>query len=152
MSGPLSREPVRVAFDCFKADASRVSAAIHPTERHFHLHLVELQNSGSPDVSTLASFIALCSSAIGRPVQLQQALSGNNVLKRQGVATFRCNPLGKTGGDEEDRTPDLCIANAALSQLSYAPTNKKNSSSSGLAAMVPGLVLVLVRSAEILSP
>jgi ribosomal protein S18 acetylase RimI-like enzyme len=26
------------------------------------------------------------------------------------------------GGDEESRTPDLCIANAALSQLSYGPT------------------------------
>ena len=26
------------------------------------------------------------------------------------------------GGDEEDRTPDLRIANATLSQLSYAPT------------------------------
>ena len=25
------------------------------------------------------------------------------------------------GGDEGDRTPDLCIANAALSQLSYTP-------------------------------
>ena len=25
------------------------------------------------------------------------------------------------GGRGEDRTPDLCIANAALSQLSYAP-------------------------------
>ena len=25
------------------------------------------------------------------------------------------------GGAEEDRTPDLCIANAALSQLSYGP-------------------------------
>ena len=28
---------------------------------------------------------------------------------------------GKNGGAEEDRTPDLCIANAALSQLSYRP-------------------------------
>ena len=26
------------------------------------------------------------------------------------------------GGDEGDRTPDLSIANAALSQLSYIPT------------------------------
>jgi hypothetical protein len=26
-----------------------------------------------------------------------------------------------SGGEEEDRTPDLCIANAALSQLSYFP-------------------------------
>ena len=28
------------------------------------------------------------------------------------------------GGDEGDRTPDLGIANAALSQLSYIPTLK----------------------------
>ena len=28
---------------------------------------------------------------------------------------------GGDGGAEEDRTPDLCIANAALSQLSYGP-------------------------------
>jgi hypothetical protein len=27
----------------------------------------------------------------------------------------------ESGGAEEDRTPDLCIANAALSQLSYGP-------------------------------
>jgi hypothetical protein len=31
------------------------------------------------------------------------------------------------GGDEEDRTPDLRIANAALSQLSYVPTALKYS-------------------------
>lgn len=27
-----------------------------------------------------------------------------------------------SGGEEEDRTPDLRIANATLSQLSYPPT------------------------------
>ena len=31
------------------------------------------------------------------------------------------------GGDEEDRTPDLRIANAALSQLSYVPKVNKYS-------------------------
>ena len=30
------------------------------------------------------------------------------------------------GGAEEDRTPDLCIANAALSQLSYGPTQGRS--------------------------
>ena len=29
--------------------------------------------------------------------------------------------IWNNGGAEEDRTPDLCIANAALSQLSYSP-------------------------------
>ena len=36
-------------------------------------------------------------------------------------ATFCAGRLEKIGGAEEDRTPDLCIANAALSQLSYRP-------------------------------
>ena len=30
--------------------------------------------------------------------------------------------FGAGGGEEEDRTPDLRIANATLSQLSYPPT------------------------------
>ena len=34
--------------------------------------------------------------------------------------SIKTNRLG--GGDEEDRTPDLRIANATLSQLSYVPT------------------------------
>ena len=36
--------------------------------------------------------------------------------------------LEGSGGAEEDRTPDLCIANAALSQLSYGPTEAKYTS------------------------
>jgi hypothetical protein len=34
---------------------------------------------------------------------------------------FRCGALRVFGGAEEDRTPDLRIANATLSQLSYRP-------------------------------
>ena len=37
------------------------------------------------------------------------------------VRSDRCNDEMLFGGAEEDRTPDLCIANAALSQLSYGP-------------------------------
>jgi hypothetical protein len=32
---------------------------------------------------------------------------------------------GHNGGAEEDRTPDLRIANATLSQLSYRPENER---------------------------
>ena len=35
---------------------------------------------------------------------------------------------GLKGGAEGDRTPDLCIANAALSQLSYRPNRDAESS------------------------
>lgn len=80
VSGPLAREPVRVAFDYFKANASRISGSIHPTEKDFHLHLVELQNSGMPESITLTSLIVLCSSALGKPVQSQMVIMGDMSL------------------------------------------------------------------------
>lgn len=80
ISGSVAREPVRVAFDYFKANANRISGSIHPSEKDFHLHLVELQNSGTPEALTLASFIALCSGALGKPVQSQWAVMGDMSL------------------------------------------------------------------------
>lgn len=80
ISGSLPRESVRVAFDYFKANSHRVSAAMHPADKNFHLHLVELQNSGSPTALTLASLIALCSAAMGKPVQSQLAVMGDMSL------------------------------------------------------------------------
>ena len=39
---------------------------------------------------------------------------------------------GIDGGEDEDRTHDLRIANAALSQLSYPPTNRQNFTRAGV--------------------
>jgi len=80
VSGAAPREAVKVAFDYFKANCSRVSASIKPGERDFHTHLVELQNSGAPQALTLASFIALCSAALAKPVQSQLAVLGDMSL------------------------------------------------------------------------
>ena len=64
-----------------------------------------------------------------------------------GLTSFqiRC----RIGGAEEDRTPDLRIANATLSQLSYGPIRQvninsfRNSSSSGCTGKIcPGKILV----------
>ena len=41
--------------------------------------------------------------------------------KQHQTAKLRNLALLITGGPEEARTPDLCVANAALSQLSYKP-------------------------------
>ena len=41
-------------------------------------------------------------------------------IQSRWIFSFKTNKL--YGGDEEGRTPDLCIANAALCQLSYIPT------------------------------
>lgn len=52
----------------------------HAGERDFHIHLVELQHSGTPQALTLASFIALCSAALAKPVQSQLAVLGDMSL------------------------------------------------------------------------
>ncbi|MDR5736209.1 hypothetical protein QCE47_28295 [Caballeronia sp. LZ025] len=80
VSGPLSKEPVRVAFDFFKANAGRVSASVHPTERDFHLGIVELQSADTPKALTLATFIALCSAGLSKPFQSQMAVMGDMSL------------------------------------------------------------------------
>ena len=58
-------------------------------------------------------------------------------------------PLKKYGGDEGDRTPDLGIANAALSQLSYTPIKTLLS---GLPYLISrGYVKKLLESALLIS-
>ena len=51
-------------------------------------------------------------------------VKNRRAMLRNGRKKNRLRTVGflKDGGDEEDRTPDLGIANAALSQLSYVPT------------------------------
>lgn len=80
VSGNSAREPSRVAFDYFKANASRVSGVIKPSDHDYHLHLVELQNSGVPETMTLANFIALCSATLGKSVQSQMVVMGDMTL------------------------------------------------------------------------
>lgn len=80
VSGLAPREAVKVAFDYFKANAGRISASIKPAEHDFHLHLVELQHTGSPKAFTLASLIALCSAALAKPIQPQMVVLGDMSL------------------------------------------------------------------------
>ena len=49
-------------------------------------------------------------------MESKQSLNANILLLCNGL-----NTPGEIGGAEEDRTPDLRIANATLSQLSYGP-------------------------------
>lgn len=79
-SGPVPKEAIRVAFDYFKANSSRISGSIKPGEHDFHIHMVELQNTGQPQAITLASFIGLCSAAMGKPLQQQLVILGDMSL------------------------------------------------------------------------
>ncbi len=75
-----AKESVKVGFDYFKANASGVSASIKTGDHNYHLHVVELQNTGPTIAMTLAAFVALCSALLGKPVQSQLVVLGSMSL------------------------------------------------------------------------
>jgi len=79
-SNTAAKESVKVGFDYFRANASRVSVSIKPGEHDYHFHVVELHNSGPTITLTLASFVALCSAVLGKPIQTQMVVLGNMSL------------------------------------------------------------------------
>jgi ATP-dependent Lon protease len=64
-----AKEAIKVGFDYFKANAHRVSASMKPGDHDYHLHVVELHNTGPTNAMTLAAFVALCSAVFGKPLQ-----------------------------------------------------------------------------------
>lgn len=79
-SSQNAKEPIKVAFDYFKANVSRVSGLAKAIDHDYHLHLVELHNTGPANALTLAGFIAFCSGLMGKPVQSQMVILGDMSL------------------------------------------------------------------------
>jgi ATP-dependent Lon protease len=79
-SNTSAKEALRVGFDYFKANISRVSGASKASEHDYHVHIVELQNSGATTTITLAGFIAACSGILQKPLQGQLVVLGDMSL------------------------------------------------------------------------
>lgn len=75
-----AKEAVKVGFDYFKANASGISASAKTGDHNYHLHVVELHNTGPTNAMTLAAFVALCSSLMAKSVQSQIAVLGSMSL------------------------------------------------------------------------
>ena len=79
-SNTAAREALKVGFDYFRANATGVSASAKPADHDFHLHVVELHNTGATTATTLAAFVALCSGILGKPIQPQMVVLGSMSL------------------------------------------------------------------------
>ena len=75
-----TKEAVKVAFDYFKANISRVSTTTKAGDHDYHLHMVELHNTGPASAMTLASFVTLCSGLMGKALQSQLVVLGDMSL------------------------------------------------------------------------
>ena len=74
------KEPIKIAFDYFKANVSRISGSAKPGDHDIHLHIVELNNTGPSETMTLAGFVAFCSGLLGKAVQNQMVVLGDMSL------------------------------------------------------------------------
>lgn len=74
------REQVKIAFDFFRANASRIGAGSKVAEHDFHLHVVDLQNTGPYNNLALTSLVAFSSGLLGRSLQSQVVVLGDMSL------------------------------------------------------------------------
>src|SRR3954447_3965222 len=79
-SNMAAKEAIKVGFDYCKANASRISASMKAGDHDYHLHVVELHNTGPTTAMTLSTFVALCSGVLGRPLQSQLVVLGSMSL------------------------------------------------------------------------
>jgi ATP-dependent Lon protease len=75
-----TKEAIKIAFDYFRANISRVSSLSKVGDHDYHLHIVEMNNTGSATALTLCGFISFCSGLMGKPVQSQMVCLGDMSL------------------------------------------------------------------------
>ena len=75
-----SKEAIKIAFDYFKANISRVSSMSKVGDHDYHIHIVEIHNTGAATALTLCSFIAFCSGLMGKPLRSQMVVLGDMSL------------------------------------------------------------------------
>jgi ATP-dependent Lon protease len=75
-----TKEAIKIAFDYFKANIHRVSSMSKVQDHDYHLHIVDIHNSGAATELTLCSFVAFCSGLMGKPVRSQMVVLGDMSL------------------------------------------------------------------------
>ena len=75
-----AKEQVKIAFDYFKANSARISAGAKVNDHDFHVHAVELQNTGPFTHLAMASLVAFASGLLNKPVQSQMVVMGDMSL------------------------------------------------------------------------
>ena len=119
-----AKEQVKIAFDYFKANASRISGGSKVLEHDFHLHVVELQNTGPLSHLALPSLVAFASGLLGRSVQSQMVVLGDmslggSVTPVESIA--ECLQVAFDAGAKKDRKSTRL--NSSHSQQSRMPSS-----------------------------
>lgn len=72
-----AKEALDTAFRFMKANSKSISGSISTTTKDYLMHIQDMNGVGMTEQLTLASFIALCASALNRPTVSSLAILGN---------------------------------------------------------------------------
>jgi ATP-dependent Lon protease len=75
-----AKEAIKVGFDYYKGNMTRISGSAKTADWDYHFHLVELHNSGPSLTLTMASVVAFCSNVLNKSVQGQMVILGSMTL------------------------------------------------------------------------
>ncbi len=79
-SNTEAKEAIRIGFDYYKGNLNRISATAKFSEHEYHLHVVELYNSGTTTQSSLAALVAYCSILMDKSTQEQMVVLSTMTL------------------------------------------------------------------------
>lgn len=72
-----TKEALNTAFNYFKANRKNISASIQVDDVDYLLHIEDLQGVGASKDVSLASFVAICSSSLKKPMQGSLVILGS---------------------------------------------------------------------------
>ncbi len=79
-TGSASKEPIKIAFDYFKANIGQITSSEKVTDHDYHLHVVEMNNTGATTDLTIPTLVSLCSGLMKRAVMGQAVILGGMSL------------------------------------------------------------------------
>lgn len=79
-SNTSSKESIRVAFDYFKANIGQITSSVKAGDHDYHLHIVELNQTGPTENLTTSTLISLCSGLMKKGVLEQSVILGGMSL------------------------------------------------------------------------
>jgi ATP-dependent Lon protease len=75
-ANPGAKELAKIGLDYFKANVAQILVTAKSNDYDYQLNIIELQNTGSPSVLTLVTFISLCSVIADKPIIPEMVVLG----------------------------------------------------------------------------
>ncbi|MGI8668847.1 MAG: protease Lon-related BREX system protein BrxL [Aridibacter sp.] len=79
-SNSAAKESIRIAYDYFKANIGQITSSVKVADHDYHLHIVEMHNTGATTHLTISTLVSLCSGLMKKSVIEQSAILGGMSL------------------------------------------------------------------------